>query len=132
MLLAFMMSWFLSLALVKRYVELLARREANLPDSRSRGYRNTDVGMVGALAAAAGVNALTLFSLYIADADVQALYTRPEILWLVAPILTYWIARVLMLAHRGQVHDDPVVFALKDRVSLATLGAVGLFVIGAL
>lgn len=131
-LLAFMMSWFLSLALVKRYVELLARREANLPDSRSRGYRNTDVGMVGALAAAAGVNALTLFSLYIADADVQALYTRPEILWLVAPILTYWIARVLMLAHRGQVHDDPVVFALKDRVSLATLGAVGLFVIGAL
>ncbi|CAD7054317.1 membrane protein [Pseudorhizobium endolithicum] len=131
-LLAFMMSWFLSLALVKRYVELLARKEANLPDSKSRDYRNDDVGMVGALAAAAGVNALTLFSLYISSEDVRSLYTRPEILWLVAPILTYWIARVLMLAHRGQMHDDPVVFALKDKVSLISLGAVSAFMVGAM
>nr|WP_262913790.1 UbiA family prenyltransferase [Rhizobium halophilum] len=131
-LLAFMMSWFLSLALVKRYVELLARKEANLPDSKSRDYRNDDVAMVGALAAAAGVNALTLFALYIASEDVQSLYTRPEVLWFVAPILTYWIARVLMLAHRGQMHDDPVVFALKDKVSLVSLGAVSVFMVGAM
>lgn len=131
-LLAFMMSWFLSLALVKRYVELIARRDAKLPDSKSRDYRNSDVGMVGALAAAAGVNALTLFSLYISSDDVHSLYTRPEILWLAAPILTYWIARVLMLAHRGQMHDDPVVFALKDKISLLSLGAVSAFMLGAM
>jgi 4-hydroxybenzoate polyprenyltransferase/phosphoserine phosphatase len=131
-LLAFMMSWFLSLALVKRFVELKARREANLPDSKSRDYRNADLGMVGALAAAAGLNALTLFALYISTDSVQALYTYPALLWLVAPILAYWIARVLMLAHRGMMHDDPVVFALKDKVSLATLGIVGAFVVGAM
>jgi 4-hydroxybenzoate polyprenyltransferase/phosphoserine phosphatase len=131
-LLAFMMSWFLSLALVKRYVELKGRRDANLPDSRSRDYRNADFAMVGALAAAAGLNALTLFGLYVASDSVQELYSRPGILWLIGPILAYWIARVLMLAHRGQMHDDPVVFALKDRTSLATLGVVGAFVIGAM
>jgi 4-hydroxybenzoate polyprenyltransferase/phosphoserine phosphatase len=131
-LLAFMMSWFLSLALVKRYIELKGRREANLPDSKSRDYRNADFAMVGALAAAAGLNALTLFALYISSDKVQALYSHPHILWLVGPILAYWIARVLMLAHRGLMHDDPVVFALKDKVSLATLGLVGAFVIGAM
>ncbi|MGK9055395.1 UbiA family prenyltransferase [Neorhizobium petrolearium] len=131
-LLAFMMSWFLSLALVKRFVELKARREANLPDSKSRDYRNSDFGMVGALAAAAGLNALTLFALYISSDAVQELYTHPGVLWLVGPILTYWIARVLMLAHRGLMHDDPVIFAIKDRVSLATLGIVGAFVVGAM
>lgn len=131
-LLAFTMSWFLSLALVKRYVELMARREANLPDSKSRDYRNADIGMVGALAAAAGLNAMTPFALYVSSDSVQDLYSRPEILWLVGPVLTYWIARVLMLAHRGLMPDDPVVFALKDKVSLAALGLVGAFVIGAM
>jgi len=131
-LLAFMMSWFLSLALVKRYVELIARREAKLPDSKSRDYRNADIGMVGALAAAAGLNALTPFALYISSDSVQDLYSRPEILWLVGPVLIYWIARVLMLAHRGLMPDDPVVFALKDKVSIATFGLVCAFVIGAM
>jgi 4-hydroxybenzoate polyprenyltransferase len=131
-LLAFMMSWFLSLALVKRYVELIGREEARLPDSKNRDYRNADAGMVGALAAAAGLNALTLFLLYIASEDAQSLYTRPDVLWLVAPVLACWIGRVLMLAHRGMMHDDPVVFALKDRVSLATFGVVGAFVLGAM
>jgi 4-hydroxybenzoate polyprenyltransferase/phosphoserine phosphatase len=131
-LLAFVMSWFLSLALVKRYVELKARREANLPDSKSRGYRNSDLDVVGVLAIASGLNGLTLFALYISSDGVQYLYSRPEILWLVGPILAYWMARVLMLAHRGLMNDDPVVFALKDKISLATLGAVGAVVIGAI
>lgn len=131
-LVTFMMSWFLALALVKRYVELIGRRATNLPDSKSRDYRNADASMVGALAAAAGINALTLLALYISSPSVQSLYTRPEVLWLAAPTLTYWMARVLMLAHRGVMHDDPVVFALKDKVSLATLGLVGIFFLGAM
>jgi 4-hydroxybenzoate polyprenyltransferase/phosphoserine phosphatase len=131
-LLTFMMSFFLSLALVKRYVELMGRKAANMPDSKSRDYRNTDASMVGAIAAAAGLNALTLLVLYVSSDSVQNLYARPELLWLAAPALTYWMARVLMLAHRGLMHDDPVVFALKDKVSLATLGLVGVFFIGAM
>ncbi|WP_425518909.1 UbiA family prenyltransferase [Rhizobium indicum] len=131
-LLAFMMSWFLSLALVKRYTELISRRTANLPDSNSRDYKNADVGMVGALAAGAGMNALTLFALYAASDSVLDLYARPQILWLAGPILACWIARMLMLAHRGLMHDDPVVFAIKDKVSLATLGVASMFVIAAM
>nr|WP_082929014.1 UbiA family prenyltransferase [Rhizobium aegyptiacum] len=131
-LLAFMMSWFLSLALVKRYTELISRRAAHLPDLKSRDYRKVDIGMVGALAAGAGMNALTLFALYAASDSAQDLYTRPGMLWLVGPILACWIARILMLANRGQMLDDPVVFAIKDKVSLATLGAAGLFVVAAM
>jgi 4-hydroxybenzoate polyprenyltransferase len=130
-LLAFTMSWFLSLALIKRYVELQARREANLPDATSRDYRNDDIHMVGALAAAASLNAITLFLLYASSESVVASFSRPEILWFVAPILAYWIGRALMVARRGEMHDDPVVFALKDRLSVATLAAAGILFVAA-
>jgi hypothetical protein len=60
---------------------------------------------------------------------VNQLYTRPQLLWLVGPLLMYWIARALMLASRRLMDDDPVVFALKDRVSLATIGAAAVIVL---
>ena len=128
-LLAFMMAFFLSLALIKRYVELGARKEANLPDSTSRDYRNDDMTMVGALAAAAGFQAVTLFALYGTSDAVQELYSRPELLWLVAPVLTFWLGRALVIAHRGEMHDDPVVFALKDKISIVTLAVAAALVV---
>ena len=63
---------------------------------------------------------------------MHALYSRPEVLWLAGPVLMYWIGRALMLARRRVMHDDPVVFALKDRVSLLSLAAVGALVIVAI
>jgi 4-hydroxybenzoate polyprenyltransferase/phosphoserine phosphatase len=128
-LLGFCMMIFMSLALIKRYVELAARRDASLPDPTSRDYRTSDLDMVAALAAAAGFNAVTVFALYISSDAVNQLYSRPEILWLVGPLLIYWIARALMLASRRQMHDDPVVFALKDRVSLLTIGLAGVLIL---
>lgn len=122
-LLAFCMSLFVSLALMKRYVELAARSDANMPDPSNRDYRTGDLGGVSALAAASGFNAVTVFALYISRDTVHLLYSRPEILWLVCPLLIYWIGRALMLAHRRQMDDDPVVFALKDRTSLVTMAA---------
>jgi 4-hydroxybenzoate polyprenyltransferase len=130
-LLGFCMMIFMSLALIKRYVELAARLDAGLPDPKNRGYRTSDLAMVGALAAAAGLNAVTVFALYISGATVNQLYTRPEILWLVAPLLMYWIARALLLASRRELDDDPVVFALKDRVSLATIATAGVIFLAA-
>jgi len=65
-----------------------------------------------------------LMALYINSTDVLALYHNPKVLWLLCPVLLFWVCRVLMLSNRGQMHDDPVVFALRDRVSLLT-GAVG-------
>nr|WP_193557346.1 UbiA family prenyltransferase [Microvirga pakistanensis] len=131
-LLAFCMMIFMSLALIKRYVELAARRDANLPDPTSRDYKNSDLEIVAALAAGAGFNAVTIFTLYISSDAVNELYTRPQILWLVGPLLMYWIARALMLASRRLMDDDPVVFAVKDKVSLMTVGATALLVLAAI
>jgi 4-hydroxybenzoate polyprenyltransferase len=131
-LLAFCMALFMSLALVKRFVELAARRDANMPDTGTRDYRAADLGMVGALAAGSGFNAVTVFALYISSSAVSQNYTNPQILWLLCPILLYWIGRVLMLAQRRAMDDDPVVFALKDRVSLVTIGIAGALVLVAI
>jgi 4-hydroxybenzoate polyprenyltransferase/phosphoserine phosphatase len=131
-LLAFCMSLFMSLALLKRFVELAARHDGNLPDTSSRDYRTSDLGMIGALAAAAGFNAVTVFALYISTDAVRQYYTTPQMLWLVCPILMYWIGRALMLAQRREMDDDPVVFALRDRTSLVTISLVGVLVLAAI
>jgi 4-hydroxybenzoate polyprenyltransferase len=123
-LLGFCMALFVSLALMKRYVELAARSDANMPDPANRDYRTGDLEVVSALAAAAGFNAVTVFALYISSDAIHQLYSRPEVLWLVCPVLIYWIGRALMLAHRREMDDDPVVFALKDRASLLTMVTV--------
>jgi 4-hydroxybenzoate polyprenyltransferase/phosphoserine phosphatase len=131
-LIAFSMMIFMSLALIKRYVELAARRDANLPDATSRDYKNSDLDIVAALAAAAGFNAVTILALYISSDTVNQLYSRPQVLWLIGPLLMFWIARALMLAGRRVMDDDPVVFALKDRVSLMTVAAAALLIGAAL
>ncbi|PVE25752.1 UbiA family prenyltransferase [Microvirga sp. KLBC 81] len=131
-LLAFCMMIFMSLALIKRYVELAGRRDANLPDPTSRDYKNSDLDIVAALAAGAGFNAITIFTLYISSDAVDKLYTHPRILWFVVPLLMYWIARALMLASRRLMDDDPVVFAIRDKVSLAIVGLTALLIIAAI
>jgi 4-hydroxybenzoate polyprenyltransferase len=116
-LLGFSMFIFLALALIKRYVELTALKERNLPDPVTRNYRKTDLEIIGALAAASGFNAVTIFSLYISSDTVRDMYSRPFLLWFICPILMYWLGRALVMAHRKVMDDDPLVFALKDRNS---------------
>ena len=99
-LLGFSMFMFTSLALIKRYVELAARLDADLPDPSNRNYRKSDLDIVAGLAAAAGFNAVTVFALYISSDTVQHLYRHPKAIWLVCPILIYWLGRALMMAHR--------------------------------
>jgi 4-hydroxybenzoate polyprenyltransferase/phosphoglycolate phosphatase-like HAD superfamily hydrolase len=116
-LLAFSMFAFTSLALVKRYAELTLRIEKELPDSSNRDYRLADLPIIGALAAASGFNAVTIFSLYISSPAVRELYRRPELLWLICPILLYWLGRVVLLVHRRVIDEDPMLFAVRDRIS---------------
>lgn len=117
--LAFSMFMFLSLALVKRYAELReARRKGHTEKTRGRGYYPDDLEMISSLGAASGYLAVMVLALYIHDQTTVSLYTYPQIIWLACPLLLFWITRIWMLTHRGQMHDDPVVFAIRDRTSL--------------
>ena len=130
-LLGFSIFIFTALALIKRYTELATRLDADLPDLTNRNYKIGDLNIVAALAAASGFNAVTIFSLYISSDTVRSLYRHPQVLWLMCPILMYWIGRMLLLAHRRLIDDDPIVFALRDKVSLMVLIAIGIAIIGA-
>ena len=128
-LLAFSLLVFTALAIIKRYIELSRRLRDDLPDPHNRNYRKSDLPVLAALAAAMAANAVTIFALYISSATVAALYSRPLFLWFICPLLIYFLGRVLMLAQRGEMHDDPIVFALADPVSRATVALCGLFVL---
>jgi len=118
-LLVFSMFIFLSLALVKRFVELDAVRRQNRPALEGRGYSAGDAELVAVLGSTSGYLAVLVLALYVNSNDVIVLYGRPMLLLLICPLLLYWISRVWMIAHRGQMHGDPIVFALKDRNSYA-------------
>ncbi len=122
-LLTFSMFIFLSLALVKRFTELHGLRQQNKQQSKGRGYVAGDLDLVAMLGIANGFLAVLVMALYVNSNEVQALYHRPKVLLLVCPLMLYWISRAWMIAHRGKMHDDPIVFALKDGVSYL-IGAV--------
>lgn len=117
--LAFSMFLFLSLALVKRYSELReSRSEGKTELTRGRGYYPGDLEMISSQGVASGYLAVMVLALYIQDQTTLALYRHPQVIWLACPLLLYWITRTWMIAHRGWMHEDPVVFAMKDRNSL--------------
>jgi 4-hydroxybenzoate polyprenyltransferase len=119
-LLAFSMFIFLSLALVKRYAELFQVRAQGRSDKvHGRGYYADDLGMIASLGASAGYMSVLVLAFYINDPATTRLYQHPEVIWLACPLLLTWISRVWMLAHRGHMNDDPVVFAVRDRISLS-------------
>jgi len=115
---AFALFFFFSLAIVKRYTELIARSADEPEASSGRSYTKIDLPILEALAAASGFTAILVFALYLNGLTAATLYQAPERLSLLCVILVYWLGRVLILAHRGQMHDDPVVFAATDRASL--------------
>lgn len=128
-LLAFSMFIFLSLALLKRYTELVALRLQNKHGSKGRGYVAGDLELVAMLGIGSGFLAVMVMALYVrSPEDAGQLYKYPMVLLLMCPLLMFWVSRVWLLAHRGQMHDDPVVFALKDKVSYL-IGALALLVL---
>lgn len=122
-LLAFSMFVFLSLALLKRHTELVVISSSGREATRGRGYQSDDLPLVQALGAASGYIAVLVFALYIDSAESLALYRHPRLLWLLCPMLLYWISRMWLVSHRRAMHDDPVVFAASDRSSLAVIAA---------
>lgn len=128
-LLAFSMFIFLSLALVKRYAELEELKLSGKNEARGRGYHPSDLELLSSLGASSGYLSVLILALYINDPKTAALYSEPMYIWLACPLLLYWISRTWMITHRGGMHDDPVVFALKDRVS-QVVGGLFILVFG--
>jgi 4-hydroxybenzoate polyprenyltransferase/phosphoserine phosphatase len=116
-LLAFSMFLFYSLALVKRYSELLPMQSATDSKIAGRGYRPVDLEGLAQAGAASGFLSVLVLALYINSTQIIGLYSHPEGIWLLCPVLLYWINRVWLLTRRGEMHDDPVVFAIRDRRS---------------
>jgi 4-hydroxybenzoate polyprenyltransferase len=124
-LLVFSMFIFLSLAMVKRYSEL-----KDLPENHyslyGRGYNVADLEIVSNSGMASGYLAVLVLALYIHSPDIENQYQIPEVIWLVCILLLYWVSRMWLIAQRGLMHDDPLIFALKDYVSrwIAVITAV--------
>lgn len=134
-LLAFSLFMFLSLACVKRFSELRVARLKQSDDQKLRGrsYMPGDTEVVSSLGIAAGYCSVLVFALYINDERTAGLYATPQFLWLAGPLLLFWVSRTWMITHRGDMHDDPVVFALKDRVSWIVIALSGVaFALGKL
>lgn len=124
-LLTFSLFLFLSLAFVKRYSEVQMVRREGRTETRGRGYFAGDLEQLSSLGAAAGYLSVLVLALYLNSDDVRRLYDHPLRLLGMIPLLLYWISRVWLLTHRGQMHDDPIVFAIRDPPSyLVLLGAL--------
>lgn len=120
-LLAFSVFMFLSLALVKRCSELVSLKQAGGVITRGRDYRVTDLVVLWPLGLGAALSSVVVFGLFISSPDTQSGYATPDLLWLVSLGLIYWLARLWIKTSRGEMHDDPVVYAIKDFGSRTTV-----------
>ncbi|MBB4657969.1 UbiA family prenyltransferase [Parvularcula dongshanensis] len=116
-LIAFCVFFFFGLALVKRYAEIDTKTPSADGRISGRGYYAEDGEMVGAIGVGSSLVSVLVLALYATSPDVSTLYASPIALWGVCLVVLYWVARVWMLARRRQMADDPVVFALRDRIS---------------
>ena len=113
-LLAFSAFFFLSLAFVKRYLELRRTEDGGSAPAERRAYAATDVDLVESMGLICGFISIVVLCLFISGPDITRLYATPGLLWLACPVMFYWISRIWFLARRGEVDEDPVLFATRD------------------
>lgn len=124
-LLAFCIFLFFSLALVKRYAELALLRDRDGAAAHARAYLLQDQEIIVAIGSSSGILSALVLALYMGSAEVVRLYTRAEFIWVTCVLLLYWISHMWLMAHRGRMTDDPLVFAIKDRVSVVLIALMG-------
>ncbi len=110
---------FFSLAIVKRFAELENLRSSGSPPHNGRGYMVADAAQLQSFGTASAFAAVMVFAIYISSSDVVVLYRRAQMLWLIMPLMILWLCRIWLLASRGELNEDPLVFAFTDRMSLA-------------
>lgn len=116
-LLAFSIFFFFSLAAVKRQAELVDSAKRQQLTAKGRGYHVDDLPIISMIAIASGYVSVLVLALYVNSPAVAGLYASPQGLWGICCVLLFWLTRTVMLAHRGQMQDDPVVYAARDRSS---------------
>jgi 4-hydroxybenzoate polyprenyltransferase len=126
--LGFSIFFFTSLASCKRLSELRAGQPGSDGPLPGRAYLQTDLLSLTALASSSAYAAIVVMALYLKSPDFRKLYSRPNLMWSLVPLAAYWISRIIMLTNRGAMHDDPIVFAFRDRASLV-VGVCALAVI---
>ena len=128
-LLAFCIFFFLSLAFAKRYAELRRVEASEEKKLRGRSYQLEDLAILESVGPASGYMAVLVLALYVNSSMALSLYDRPFLLWLVCPLILYWVTRVWFLARRGSLTEDPLLFSLKDYVSLIVAGLTLLLIL---
>ena len=130
-LLGFSIFLFLSLAIMKRYTELGVMIEQNKTGTQGRGYRTEDIGFLKSIGPASGYMSVLILALYVNSDKVVSLYKIPEMLWLTLLCLLFWISRIWLIAQRGKMYDDPIVFIAKDCLSYIVGFIITILIIGA-
>ena len=120
-LMIFSFFFFFFLVLVKRHAELLLHLKSLKDDPTGRGYQIDDINLIQSFSVSSGLLSLLVFGLYIASPKVQALYTSPSYLWLVASLGLLWVIDVLVHVHKGRMHHDPIVHTFTNKRSLGIL-----------
>ena len=124
-LLAFCIFLFVSLALIKRYAEVTLLGAHDGQSARARGYRPEDQTFILALGVACGALSVLVLALYMSSGEIERSYSHAQFIWLTCVMLLYWISYLWLMAHRGRMTDDPLVFAVRDRASLVLIVLMG-------
>ena len=132
-LMSFSLFFFLALAFIKRYSELFKAKSEQKKSIKGRGFIVNDMPLVMSMAVGSGFLSLLIFDLYLNDEFIKNMFSSIWFVYFCIPVLLYWLARMFLLCNRGLMHEDPVIFALRDKGSL-TMGAVFvmLYLLGAL
>ena len=123
-LLAFSMFTFFSLALVKRCAEIKMLEQRNKFKSSGRDYNVDDYNLMQSLGVSSAFMSILLMAFYVQDAYIGSVYSNPVVLWLTIPAFVYWLCRMWLKTSRGEMHDDPIIFSLKDRGSIITIAFI--------
>lgn len=125
----FSVFFFLSLASVKRQIELVNFTKIKYLKMKDKNYKFQDLPIITSIAICSGYISIVIFAFYLNSPETAQLYTNPEYLWGICFVLIYWITRTIFLASRGSIHYDPVIFATKDNSSYACLVLILSFLI---
>ncbi|MCG8566475.1 MAG: UbiA family prenyltransferase [Desulfobacterales bacterium] len=120
-LLSFSMFIFFSLALLKRCAELKSLEDQKGETMNGRGYTTRDFPTLSSIGITSGGMALVTFCLFIQSESISTQYTRPVLIWIIIPVIGYWLTRMWIKTHRGEMHDDPIVFSITDRPSITSI-----------